>query len=78
MNLNSPEVISALTNALHNPNPKVRSWAAACSTDSHARVESVRSSLQLLLADEDDDVRHNATNALRWIAPEALSNAPPK
>jgi HEAT repeat protein len=77
--LEPAQVVPALTNCLSvsaTPLLRVRAtWALGVYRE-HARA--AMPSLLNELTDPDPDVREAATNALRLIAPEVLTNTPPR
>jgi len=66
------------TNQLLNPAYRVRAGAAAALAAYGSQATSAAPAVITLLSDTNREVRRAATNALRKIAPEALTNTPPK
>jgi hypothetical protein len=71
-------VVPALTNALSDRRPRVRAFAIEALGNFAARARLATAPIIKALDDRNSDVRKAATNALLKIAPEALTNAPPK
>jgi hypothetical protein len=68
-------VVQALISALLDSRPEVRCAAAHALEQFGDQARSAQPALLSLLNDTDDRTRHVATNALRKIAPEALTKA---
>jgi hypothetical protein len=77
MDVASDSAVIALTAGLHHPDAKVRQSAAKALSRSRGPAQTAVPMLMQLLSDQDFTVRQEATNTLREIAPEALTNAPP-
>jgi hypothetical protein len=71
-------LLPTLTNALQHPNPAVRSAAALSLSRLPGGKSAVVRVLHAALVDPAERTRLEATNTLRMIAPEALTNAPPE
>ncbi len=71
-------VVPHLTRTLQSPYPYLRCAAAELLGHFGGEAASATPALVNILTDPDAGVRETATNALRAIAPEALTNAPPK
>ena len=75
----SPEIaVPALTNGLRHSSPRIRMWAAV---ELKAFKSAARPAVNALIAarsDPDYSVREAAKEALTEIAPEVLTNAPPR
>jgi HEAT repeat protein len=70
LRLNEASVVSALTNGLTDPGPRVRSACASGLRRLGNRDKVVVGALVTLLRDPDADVRLAVTNALSVLAPE--------
>jgi len=75
--LDANRVVPALSNALHHPgaDTRRRTVNALARFRDDARIAPA---IAMALSDADGGVREAANNALRKIAPEALTNAPPE
>ena len=71
-------VVPALSNALHSPPPLIRRTAVRALGRFATNSAAARPALAIALVDPEASVRALATNALLKIAPEYLTNAPPK
>jgi hypothetical protein len=69
-------VVPALTNYLVHPQPNFRSDTEFALQQFGPAARPAVPLLKRLLTDSDAAVRYSATNALRKIAPEALTNVP--
>jgi hypothetical protein len=72
-----PELIQRLSSTNWTGRRDLAKYALAC-TGPEAMAKSAAPSIAMLLSDSDLRVRMAATNALLKIAPEILTNAPPR
>ena len=71
-------VVPALSNSLHDPQKSVRRASAEALAGFTNAIAPAATAITTSLTDPDPGVRERATNALLKIAPEYLTNAPPK
>ena len=71
-------VVPALTTAFGDPRPWVSSFSARALVDFGRDARSAVPVLVEALSATNADTRNIATNTLRYIAPEVLTNAPPR
>jgi HEAT repeat protein len=70
-------VVPALINTLQDSRPEIRCAAARALGQFGDQARPAQPALVNLLSDTDEGTRYAVTNALRAIAPEALTNAVP-
>lgn len=78
MDVASDAAVTALTAALGDPEAQVREAAARALSRSRGPAQTAVPALMQLLSDPNNAVRAEAINTLRDIAPDVLTNAPPK